>query len=111
MVNGIEESKLNKTHNIRVQPIPSGKIEIIQQNLKDLLHEDLEKVTIHAGTNNAITNTPQMTVDKLITSKRNIDGSLPKCRIIISKLIVKTDNTKANISIRKTNRLIKELQI
>ena len=35
--------------NVRVQP---SKIEDIQQNLKDLLHEDLEAVIIHAGTNN-----------------------------------------------------------
>ena len=37
MANGIEESKLSKTRDIRVQPVPGGKI---QQNLKDLLHED-----------------------------------------------------------------------
>ena len=55
--------------------------------------------------------TPQMIVDKLITLKQNIEGSLPKYRVIISKLIVRTDNTKANTTIRKTNRLIKELQI
>ena len=54
MVNGIEKSKLSKTRHIRVQPIPGGKIEVIQQNLKDLLHEDLETVIIHAGTKNAI---------------------------------------------------------
>ena len=42
MVNSIEESKLSKTCYIRVQPIPGGKIEDIQQSLKDLLHEDLE---------------------------------------------------------------------
>ena len=57
MVNGIEESKLSNTCHIRVQPIPGGKIEDIQQNLKDLLHEDLETVIIHAGTNNATTDT------------------------------------------------------
>ena len=111
MVNGIEESQLSKMHHIRVQPIPGGKIEDIQQNLKDLLHEDLETVIIHAGTNNATTDTPQMIVDKLITLKQNIEGSLPKYRVIISNLIVRTDNTKANSTIRKTNRLIKELQI
>ena len=82
-----------------------------QQNLKDLLHEDLETVIIHAGTNNATTDTPQMIVDKLITLKQNIEGSLPKYRVIISKLIVRTDNTKANTTIRKTNRLTKDLQI
>ena len=106
MVNGIEESKLSKTRHIRVQPIPGGKIEVIQQNLKDLLHEDLETVIIHAGTNNATTDTPHMIVDKLITLKQNIERSLPKCRVIISNLIVRTDNTKANYTIRKTNRLI-----
>ena len=79
MVNGIEESKLWKTRHIRVQPIPGSKIEDIQQNLKDLLHEDLETVIIHAGT------TPQMIADKLITLKRNIEGSPPKCHVVISK--------------------------
>ena len=69
MVNGIEESKLSKARNIRVQPIPGGKIEDKQQNLKDLLHEDLETVIIRAGTNNGTNDTPQMIVDKLITLK------------------------------------------
>ena len=111
MVNGIEESILSKALHIRVQPIPGGKIEDIQQNLKDLLHEDLEAVIIHAGTNNATTDTPQMIVDELITLKQNIEESLPKYRVIICNLIVRTDNTKANSTIRKSNRLIKEFQI
>ena len=59
---------------------------------------------------NAITNTPQMIVDKLIKLKRNIEGVLQKCRVIITKLIVRTDNIKTNTTIRNTNRLIKELQ-
>ena len=59
---------------------------------------------------NAITNTPQMIVDKLIKLKRNIEGVLQKCRVIIRKLIVRTDNIKTNTTIRNTNRLIKELQ-
>ena len=79
MVNGIEESKLWKTRHIRVQPIPGSNIEDIQQNLKDLLHEDLEAVIIHAGT------TPQMIADKLITLKQNIEGSPPKSHVVISK--------------------------
>ena len=55
----------------------------------------------NTGTNNATTDTPQMMVDKLITLKRNIEGSLPKCRVIISKLIARTDNTKANTTLQK----------
>ena len=111
MVNGVEGSKLSKTHHIRVQPIPGGKAEDIQQNLKDILHEDLETLIFHAGTNNATTNTPQMIVDKLITLKRNIEGSLLKGRVIVSKFILRTDNTKTNTTIQNMNRMIKELQI
>ena len=111
MVNGVEGSKLSKTHHIRVQPIPGSKAEDIQQNLKDILHEDLETLIFHAGTNNATTNTPQMIVDKLITLKRNIEGSLLKGRVIVSKFILRTDNTKTNTTIQNMNRMIKELQI
>ena len=50
----VNESKLLKTRHIRVLSVTGGKIEGIQQNLKDLLHEDLETVIIHAGTKNAI---------------------------------------------------------
>ena len=109
VVKGIKKSKLSKTRHIRVQPIPGGKTEDIQQNLKDLLHEDLETVITHAGTNNATTDAPQMVADKMITLKQNTEGSLPKNRVIISNLIARTDNTKANSIIRRTNRLIKEL--
>ena len=51
--------------------------------------------------NNATTNTPQMIVDKLISLKQNIEGPLPKSRVIVSKLIVRTNNTKANTTIRQ----------
>ena len=74
MVNEIEESKLSKTSHIRVLPVTGGKIEDIQQNLKDLLHEDLETVITHASTNNVTTHTLQVIVDKLITLKGNIEG-------------------------------------
>ena len=69
-----------------------------------MLHDDLETVIIHTGTYNTTTDTKQMIVDKLITFKRNIEGLLQKCRIIISKLIVRTDSTKANTTIQNTNR-------
>ena len=73
----------------------------MQQNLKDLLHEDLETIIIHTGTNNATTDTIKMIVDKLITLKQNTEGSLPKCYVIISKLLVRTDKTKVNSTIQK----------
>ena len=59
MLNGIEENKQSKTRHICVQPIPGGKIDDIKENLNDLLHEELQKVIIHVGANNVMTDTPK----------------------------------------------------
>ena len=56
MLNGIEESKLSKARQLHVQPIPGGKIDDTKKNI-NLLHEELQKVVIHVGTNNAMTDT------------------------------------------------------
>ena len=95
MLNGIEESKLSKTRHIRVQSIPSGKIDDIKENRNDLLHEKLRKVIIHVGTNNTMTDTPKEIFEKLISLKHQIEGILPKCEVTISNLIMRTDEPKA----------------
>ena len=84
MLNGIEESKLSKTRHIRVQPIPGGKIDDIKENLNDLLHEELQKVIIHVGANNAMTDTPKEIFSKLISLKHQIESVMPKCEVSIS---------------------------
>ena len=56
MLNGIEESKLSKARHLHVQPIPGGKIDDTKENI-NLLHEELQKVVIHVGTNNAMSDT------------------------------------------------------
>ena len=111
MLNGIEESKLSKTRHIRVQPIPGGKIDDIKENLNDLLHEELQKVIIHVGTNNAMTDTPKEIFEKLISLKHQIESILPKCEVTISNLIMRTDEPKAAKINYEVNRLIKSANI
>ena len=107
MLNGIEESKLSKTRHIRVQSIPGGKIDDIKENLNDLLHEELQKVIIHVGTNNAMTDTPKEIFEKLTSLKCHIESILPKCEVTISNLIMRTDEPKAAKINEEANRLIK----
>ena len=111
MLNGIEESKLSKTRHIRVQPIPGGKIDDIKENLNDLLHEELQKVISHVGTNNAMTDTPKEIFKKLISLKHQIESILPKCEVTISNLIMKIDEPKAVKINEEVNRLIKSANI
>lgn len=60
MINGMEESKLSKTWHIRVQPKPRAKIEDAKSNLDELRHKNLRTVVIHVGTNNSVTDSPQV---------------------------------------------------
>ena len=111
MLNGTEESKLSKTRHIRVQPIPGGKIDDIKEKLNDLLNEELQKVIIHVGTNNAITGTSKETFEKLISLKYQIESILPKFEVTISNLILRTDEPKASKTNEEVNRLIKLVNI
>ena len=107
MLNGIEESKLSKTRHIRVQPIPGGKIDDIKENLNDLLHEELQKVIIHVGTNNAVTNTPKEIFEKLTSLKHQIESTLPKYEVTISNSIMRTDEPKASKINEEVNSFVK----
>ena len=108
MLNDIEESKLSKTRHIRVHPIPGGKTDDIKENLNDLLHEELQKVIIHVGTNNALTDTPKEIFEKLISLKHQIESILPKCEVTISN---ETDEPKTAKINEEVNSLIKSADI
>ena len=111
MLNGIEESKLSKTRHIRVQPIPGGKIDDIKENLNGSLHEELQKVIIHVGTNNAMTETPKEIFEKLISLKHQIESILGKCEVTISNLIMRTDEPKISNINEEVNSFIKSASI
>ena len=111
LLNGIEESKLSKSRHIRVQPISGAKIEDVKSNLEDLIHEDLQKVIIHVGTNNAVNDTANEIFEKLKSLKEESEGQLPKCDVIISSLIKRTDDVKAHRTNEEVNKLIKASSI
>ena len=96
---------------MHIQPIPSGKIDDIKENLNDLLNKKLQKMIIHVGTNNAMTDTPKEIFEKLISLKHQIESTLPKCEVIISNLIMRMDKPKAAKMNEEVNRLIKSANI
>lgn len=107
MLNGIEESKLSKSRHIRVQPLSGARIEDLQANIDDVLHKDLQKVVIHAGTNNSVDEQPTNILDKLETLANTIKIALPECSIVLSTIIKRTDDKKACKVGEKVNHLLK----
>ena len=96
LLNGIEESKLSKDTHIRVQPISGAKIKDISNNLDELIHNDLKTIILHVGTNNTVEDTPEDIYSNLISLKTKIKDKIPNCQVLISCLIRRSDNVKAN---------------
>ena len=107
LLNGIEESKLSKDRHIRVQPISGAKIKDISKNLDELIHNDLKTIILHVGTNNTVEDTPEDIYNDLISLKTKIEDKIPNCQVLISCLIRRSDNVKANKTAEKVNNFIK----
>ena len=59
-----------------ILPITGGKIEDIKENVSDLLHEELQKVIIPVGTNNAMTDTPKWKTDIVKTPNQEYSAKM-----------------------------------
>ena len=98
MVNGIDEKRLSKKHgNVKELIIP-------------IIKKQPDYLILHVGTDDAATNTPKQIVDDLLILKQNISKQLPRCRIVLSKPIIRHDKGKANLTIRNVNKHLSALQ-
>ena len=107
LLNGIEESKLSKDRHIRVQPISGAKIKDIGNDLDELIPNDLKTIILHVGTNNTVEDTPEDIYNDLISLKTKIEDKIPNCQVLVSCLIRRSDNVKANKTAGKVNNFIK----
>ena len=62
---------------------------------------------MHVVTNNAVEDTPEDIYKDLISLKAKIEDKIPSCQIVISCLIRRSDNVKANKTAEKVNSFIK----
>ena len=83
-----------------------------KQELKitSIIKKQSDYLIVHAGTNDATTNTSKKIVDDFLILKSNISKQLPRWKIILSKLIIRHDEGKANLTIRNINSNQKALK-
>ena len=90
-----------------MQPISGAKIKDISNNLYELIHIDLKTVILHVGINNVVEDTPEDIYKDLISLKAKMEDRIPSCQVVISCLIRRSDNVKANKTAEKVNNFIK----
>ena len=107
----MEESKLSNDRHIKVQPISGAKIKDISNNLDELIHNDLKTIILHVGTNNTVEDTLEDIYNNLISLKTEIEDKIPNFQVLISCLIRRGDNPKANKTAEKVNNFIKQAKL
>ena len=66
---------------------------------------------LHIGTNDAVSKTSDQILDEILDLKKHVENVVPGTNVIISKLIIRSDNPKANSISGNVNRKLVKLGI
>ena len=77
--------------------------------MKPLLRKLLDYITLHIGTNYAVSNTSREILDKILKLKTYIQKELPKCQITISTPVKRHNHRKASLTISHLSKKFKDL--
>ena len=66
---------------------------------------------LHIGTNNTINDTSRIVLDKILSLKAFVEKALPDCDVCISNLNLRTDNSKASLTVNNVNQHLSTLQL
>ena len=79
--------------------------------IKPLLKKCPDNIILHVETKNTVNELSKVVLGKLLDLKKSIENTLPQSNVVISNLITRTDNSKASLTVVKTNELLHGLQI
>ena len=99
-----------------ITPIPINILKISKQT-QHLTIQKLEvqkcpdTFILRVGTNNCVNESSRVALDKILNLKTFIQNSLPKCKVIISNVINRTDDGKASVTLENLNNHLNTLKL
>ena len=110
IVSGIEENKiLRQWRKLKVKSFSGATIEGMYDYIKSLSKKCLKNIILHIGTNNTLNETSRIVLDKLLSLKAFVEKTLPYCNVCISNLTLRTDNSKASLTVNNVNQHLSTL--
>ena len=103
---GIEENRL-KSYKAKVRPFPGAMVDDMFDYLLPLLKKEPTNVILQIGSNDSPFKHYQEIADEIENLKAFIHSKLPSTRIFISCPVVRTDNKKANNTLRQLDTLLR----
>ena len=105
---GIDEKKLSKNGRVKVRLFPGATVDDMYSYLQPLIDKSPSVLILHVGTNNAPTFNSRQILDKMINLKNHVMERLPNCKVVFSTPVMRTDNGKATLTIKKLNQILHE---
>ena len=107
----IEERINKKDRPVKVRNFPGATVPDMEHYLIPIIQKKPSNIILHVGTNDA-KNLPSRTVlDNLLKLKALVRDSLPTCRVFISTPTLRTDDGKAQITVRQLTKHLLQLKI
>ena len=111
MMNQIDETRLRTKFQVKVCCWGGCNIPVMRDKLHPILENvSYDVIVLHVGTNDSTTRTSQDMLAETIKLKQYIE-STSSAKVIISNIIGRTDNGKANFTIRQFNDKLSKLNI
>lgn len=111
MMNQLEGPRLSKDFNVKVKAIGGCTIERMFSEINPMLKKEPDYIILNVGTNDSQRKSADQIVNELMKLKSYILNILPKCVVILSKPMMRTDIPNANLTIRYVNSKLNNLGI
>lgn len=107
ILNQVDGDRLSRTFDIKVKSLGGCTIQRMISHLPEIIESKPDHVIYHIGTNDVVNKTSDEVLEQIHTLIRLTRKLLPTTNVIISTLINRSDNTKANTIIKNLNHKLK----
>ena len=108
---GIEQKCISGNRNIKVRIFPGATTHDMFNYPKPLLKKNPDSIILHIGTNNSVHETSRDILNGILSLKDFIEKLRPKCKVIVSNIIYRSDNGKASLTVKNVNDHLDALNI
>ena len=77
MIPGTDEKRLSKKYTVKVRPFPGASANNMHHYLRPLLQKCPDTIILHVDTNNCVSESSRVVLDKILNLKTFIQISLP----------------------------------
>ena len=111
IIQGLQENRMNKKYNVKIRPFSGASVGDMYDYLSPLLKKEPSCIILQIGSNDSPYKSSGAILDEILLLKCRILQILPSVKIVISCPIVRFDNAKAGLTLRRLDDKLKSLNL